>query len=215
MRSILLMMTSVILLSCTKEYSCETNCRLSLPIVHDSTQTDTPKTATPDPYHYYSQSYHVSLAGTGNNAWGYALPQFDTAEGILDTLEIHMSTFLSSYVELSNNSNAATLCSINITRRDSLSADSMVLISHDYGSNFGPFAINGSATYNDTLNVMDNVQLTSFVTTRLDKFTGTGYTFFDYDPSSVASVMQSGFGIGSAFKDSTYIISTYHYKKKS
>jgi len=27
--------------------------------------------------------------------------------------------------------------------------------------------------------------------------------------------MQSGFGIGSAFKDSTYIISTYHYKKKS
>ena len=62
---IFILLIPVILISCTKEYSCENNCRMTQPVVKDTTNKDSIPVVK---YKYFSSSYHVSLAGTGNNA---------------------------------------------------------------------------------------------------------------------------------------------------
>jgi hypothetical protein len=202
---------AAILLSCSKEYSCENNCRLNAPVINDTTKRDS---IPPVNYNYYSMSYHVSLAGTGNNAWGFTIPAFDTASGVLDSLEINMSTSLVYYFSLSNNASAPGSYAINIARKDSLSYDSVVLINHDYTFKYGLQNIAGLSTYEDSLSVFSNVQLTSIITDQLDKFTGSNYIAFDYTPLSRADVVGKDYNLQNSFHDSTYILSTYYYKKK-
>jgi hypothetical protein len=61
---------------------------------------------------------------------------------------------------------------------------------------------------------MGNVQLTSFITGRLDKFTGDKYLTIGYNPLSNASIVGNNYSADGPFHDSTYIQSIYHYKKK-
>lgn len=208
---IFILLIPVVLISCTKEYSCENNCRLMPLVVNDTTNKDSLPAVK---YNYYLLSYHVSLAGTGNNTWGYTIPAFDSALGMLDTIEINMFTSLSYYLTLYNNASFLNSYNINISRRDSLSCDSMVLINHDYAYNYGLQNVSGLSSYEDSLSVMDNVQLTSFITDRLDKFTGNKYLAIDYNPLSNSSIVGNHYSADGSFHDSTYIRSTYHYKKK-
>lgn len=61
-----LLMITVVLISCTKEYSCEYPCMNKPPVI-DSI----------DNYVYSQEEFHVSLKGTGDNTWAFAFPQFD------------------------------------------------------------------------------------------------------------------------------------------
>ena len=211
MKCLLILIIPVIFIACSKEYSCEINCRLGPPVINDTTQADT---TLPAKYHYYSASYHVALAGTGSNAWGYTIPSFDTASGILDTVEINMFITLAYYFTLSNNSNSDHAYSINILRKDSLSFDSLILINHNAVLNYGPDNVHGLSSYQDSLSVLNNIELTSIMTTHLNKFTGPEYIAFDYTPSSSSYLVGTNYSINNSFRDSTYILSTYFYKKK-
>ncbi len=196
--------------SCSKEYSCENNCRLN-PVVNDTTHTGP---IISSDFHYFSISYQVALAGTGNNAWGYSIPAFDTLSGILDSVEINMFTTVTYHFSLANNSNDVHSYFVNVSRRDSLSFDSIAVINKDYAFYYGPYNIQAQTNYRDSLSIINNIESTAMLTAQLNKFIGTTEIAFDFTPASISKVSGDNYSFNGSFRDSSYIVSTYHYKKK-
>lgn len=167
-------------------------------------------------------SYSTVLHGTGNNSWGFLIPQFNPAQGTLIAVNIKAMISLNYSFQLENNANISVPYHIDIERRDSISSNGLSSpidrsVSQDYGS-YNLEASDGlSGSGSDfiqqgPLAVMSSYVITDSVTAAVSPFIGSGYATFYYDPATTATVSgNSNYSFTGSATDTMHFQLTYYY----
>jgi hypothetical protein len=168
----------------------------------------------------------VTLSGTGNNTWGWAVPKFDTTTNKLVAVVIKVVERLSTNWNLVNQGTSSQTYVIQTTRKDSLTSSALAspLTSSTYATNQGPYTLSpgadtvGAGTvaspqyfydYSNLVTIYDSI-------TSLSGFAGfigsSGNTIMGYIPKSTNAVISgSNGGLSTQFSDSMINYVTFYY----
>src|ERR1700759_744169 len=133
-------------------------------------------------------SFNTVLSGTGNNTWGFLIPQFSPTQGTLVAVNIHATVSVGYQFSLENNSSGAVAYNLGVSRRDSIySSDLLSPIYNLFSQNYGPYNLSASdgasGSGSDYTNpgkmmLLSNFNMNDSITAYVAPFIGTGYAVF-------------------------------------
>ena len=166
-------------------------------------------------------SYSIFLNGTGNNGWGFSIPQFDPSVGTLVAVDIrsvvsvNMNFQLASFDTLQNN------YIVLAGRNDNISVSALNSpISNAVSQDYGPYSLQpgqdtvgaGTVASPKFFPLMSNYAINDSIVSAVAGFLGTGYVSFSYSPYTYASVIAgSNFSLNTTASDTMRISLTYYY----
>ena len=144
-----------------------------------------------------STSYNTVLSGTGNNSWGFSMPQFDPANGTLVSVEIKLLESVSYSYQLQNSDNSTENYSVTLHRNDLINGAFLSSpINSSYIQTFGPYTLGPSdgipgpgADYiaQGPIQFINNRLIQDSVTGSIAHFLGSGIILFLYSPTTTAT----------------------------
>jgi hypothetical protein len=169
-----------------------------------------------------SISYNTVLKGTGNNSWGFLLPQFNPLQGTLIAVNISATISVRYAFTLENNTNSAVGYNVNVERHDSINSSSLSSpINNLIFKNYGPYNLNptdgtnGSGldyTNQGPINLLSNYVLDDSIVSNVVLFLGTGNAMFAYNPATTATVSGStNYNFNATANDTIHFLLTYYY----
>ncbi len=169
-----------------------------------------------------SISYNTVLKGTGNNSWGFLLPQFNPVQGTLIAVNISATISVRYAFTLENNATGAVAYTVNVNRRDSISSSTLSSPVNNWTyKTYGPF--NLSATDGTTgsgsdytnqgpVTLLNNYILNDSIVSNVVPFLGTSNAVFDYNPATTASVAGgANYSFSESINDTMHFSLTYYY----
>ena len=168
-----------------------------------------------------SVSYNISLIGTGNNAWGFAFPQFDPSVGTLMSVDIKAVISVGAKFIMQNEGSVQDDYTVTSTRNDTISVSALsVPITNTASVNKGPFTLQpGKDTVGAGTNaspkyfpLLSSHIINDSITSSIVGFLGTGYIIFDNTPKTTVEVTSgANSAIISSIGDTMQVYLTYYY----
>jgi hypothetical protein len=169
-----------------------------------------------------SISYQTVLNGTGNNSWGFLLPQFNPSLGTLISVNLASVVSVGFSFSLENIASTPASFSIAIKHLDSISSpDLSGSLTNTNTWNFSPYdlaasdGIAGSGpdyTAQGPFALMGNHMIGDSITGLVAPFIGTGYALFDYDPATTAVVSgNNDYSFSGTAVDTMHFTLNYYY----
>ncbi len=168
-----------------------------------------------------SVSYNISLIGTGNNAWGFAFPQFDPSVGTLMSVDIKAVISVGAKFQMQNAGSVQDVYTVTSTRNDTISISALSApLTNTTSVSKGPFTLQPG---DDTVGAGTNASSKYFpllsshiindsITSSVVGFLGTGFVIFDNTPkTNVAVTSGANSAIISSVGDTMNIYMTYYY----
>ncbi|HLY71716.1 MAG TPA: choice-of-anchor E domain-containing protein [Puia sp.] len=167
-------------------------------------------------------TYSTVLHGTGNNSWGFVIPQFNPSQGTLVAVTIKATISLGYGFSLENNSASSGLYDVSVKRRDSISgSDLFSPLYHVSSHDFGSFDLNASdgvsgsgsdyASQGKTM-LLNNYVMSDSIISDVVPFIGTGNAVFNYNPATIAAVSGgASYSFTSSANDTMHFLLTYYY----
>jgi hypothetical protein len=169
-----------------------------------------------------SITYNTVLKGTGNNSWGFLLPQFNPALGTLIAVNISATISVRYAFTLENNSSSAVAYTVNVNRRDSINSSTLSAPVNNWTyKTYGPFNLNatdgttGSGsdyTNQGPLTLLNNYILNDSIVSYVVPFLGTSNAVFVYNPATTAAVAGGAdYSFSENINDTMHFSLTYYY----
>jgi type IX secretion system substrate protein len=169
-----------------------------------------------------SKSYSVVLTGTGNNVWGFSIPQFNPSIGTLVAVDIKSAVSVNYSFNLENNDDVAVAYTAVIERDDFI--QSAALHTPVYKSviqNFGPYTLAASDGIPGSgpdyisqgpIAFLNNYIINDSITDAVAGFFGLGSASFSYIPSTyVFANGGADYSLSGTAADTMKITLTYYY----
>jgi type IX secretion system substrate protein len=166
-------------------------------------------------------SYNIYLTGSGNNRWGFSMPQFDPSVGTLVAVDIRSVVSVYAIFQLSNTGIVQDTYNLMAGRNDSISVTALASpITNNYSRNYGPYNLlpgqdtvgAGTNLYPEQFSLLSHYAINDSVTSSVVGFLGSGYVTFAYIPNSYLQVTSgSNDYISNSFSDTMNITLTYYY----
>ena len=169
-----------------------------------------------------SISYNTVLKGTGNNSWGFLLPQFNPIQGTLIAVKISATISVRYAFTLENNTTNVIAYNVNVKRRDSINSSSLSSPINNWTiKNYGPYNLNatdgtsGSGldyTNQGPITLLNNYILNDSIVSNVVAFLGTSNAVFDYNPATTATVSGgANYSFSQSVNDTMHFSITYYY----
>ena len=169
-----------------------------------------------------SISYNTVLKGTGNNSWGFLLPQFNPLQGTLIAVNISATISVRYAFTLENNANSTVAYNVNVERHDSINSSNLSSpISNLIFKNYGPYNLNATDGTNGSgldytnqgpITLLSNYIINDSIVNNVVPFLGTGNAMFVYNPATTATVSGStNYSFNATANDTIHFLLTYYY----
>jgi hypothetical protein len=167
------------------------------------------------------KAYNISLYGTGNNIWGFSLPQFDPSLGTLVAADVKSVVSVNMNFELANISQGPDNYIVLAGRNDNISVSALSSpISNSYSQDFGPYSlqsyqdtiVNGPISSAHFFSLMNNYIIDDSTVSATAGFLGTGFVSFHYTPYTyTTAISDSAYNIINNVSDTINVTMTYYY----
>src|SRR5271154_2303320 len=169
-----------------------------------------------------SITYNTVLKGTGNNSWGFLLPQFNPVQGTLIAVNISATISVRYAFTLENNSSSAVAYNLNVNRRDSINSSTLSAPVNNWTyKTYGPFNLSatdgatGSGsdyTNQGPVSLLSNYVINDSIVSYVVPFLGTSNAVFVYNPATTAAVAGgANYSFSESINDTMHFSLTYYY----
>ncbi len=168
-----------------------------------------------------SKSYSILLNGTGNNLWGFSIPQFDPSIGTLVAVNIQSIVSVNVKFNLYNLSTNADNFTVATGRNDVITVSALgTPITNSFSQNHAIYNLQvaqdtvgaGTVLAPQFFPLLDNYKISDSVVTSVANFLGNNYVSFNYQPQTYVSVTSgSSYNLNNTFSDTMKISLTYYY----
>jgi hypothetical protein len=168
-----------------------------------------------------SITYNVRLSGTGNDLWSFQFPRFNPIKGTLGAVVITSVVSLNYNFVLQNNDASNVTYNLAIQRNDNITNNDMASpVINTVTNNFGPYNLSsgesvvgaGTNASPQYFPVLSAYNIKDSIVNNVIGFLGTGYTLFNYSPST-NSIISGGtnYNFSNLVSDTMDISLTYYY----
>jgi hypothetical protein len=168
-----------------------------------------------------STSYNILSNGTGNNLWGFSLPQFDPAVGTLVAVDIKSIVSVNAKFSLYNLSGNQDNFAVVAGRNDIITVNALSTpVTNSFSQNYATYNLGasqdtvgaGTVANPQFFSLLNSYVINDSVITSVAGFLGHGYVSFNYQPQTYVSVTSgSSYDVNNAFSDTMKISVTYYY----